>query len=90
MSISMTEIPNKDHTMNDKRRWLSTKPIPSKEKLILALDVPSVEEAKSQLSALYKLLDQVAAAGTIHGNAASRRKSRLAAKLNAKMASAQA
>lgn len=50
----------------------------------------TVEEAKSQLSSLYKLLDQVAATGTIHGNAASRRKSRLAAKLNAKMASAKA
>lgn len=48
----------------------------------------TLDDAKSQLSALYKLLDQVAASGTIHKNTASRYKSRLSGRLNTKMASA--
>ena len=44
----------------------------------------SVEQAESQLSALYKLLDTVAATGTIHRNTASRYKGRVAARLNSK------
>lgn len=44
----------------------------------------SVEDAQSQLNGLYKILDQVAASGTIHRNTASRYKSRLTARLNAK------
>ncbi len=50
----------------------------------------SLEDAQKQLSNLYKLLDQVADAGTIHKNAASRHKSRLAARLNNKKAAATA
>lgn len=50
----------------------------------------SLEDAATQLSGLYKLLDQVADTGTIHKNTASRYKSRLAAKFNAKKASAAA
>lgn len=46
----------------------------------------SAEEAEQQLRGLNKLLDQVAAKGTIHRNTASRYKSRLAANLNAKKA----
>ena len=46
----------------------------------------SVEQAQAQLSSIYKLLDQVAASGTIHKNTASRYKARLAARLNAQMA----
>lgn len=42
----------------------------------------SVDDASTQLRSLYKLLDQVSAAGTIHRNTASRYKSRLSAKLN--------
>lgn len=41
-----------------------------------------VAEAQTQLNGLYKLLDQIAAKGTIHRNTASRTKSRLAARLN--------
>ena len=37
--------------------------------------------ASEQLKACYKTLDQVAAKGTIHKNAANRRKSRLAKRL---------
>ncbi len=46
----------------------------------------SVEDSETKLTGLYKLLDQVAAAGAIHKNTASRYKSRLAALLNSKRA----
>ncbi len=44
----------------------------------------SVEDAQKKLVGMYKLLDQVASTGTIHKNAAARKKSRLSARLNAK------
>jgi small subunit ribosomal protein S20 len=50
----------------------------------------TVEQAETQLKSLYKLLDQIAASGTIHKNAAARYKSRLTARLNARKATAQA
>lgn len=46
------------------------------------------EQAQTQLNGIFKILDQTAAAGTIHKNAAARYKSRLAARLNAKKAGA--
>ncbi len=46
----------------------------------------SVEDAKTQLSGIYKLLDQVADTGAIHKNTASRYKSRLTIRLNTKQA----
>ena len=47
-----------------------------------------VEEAQTKLNGLYKMLDQVASKGTIHRNAASRYKSRLADRLNQKKSQA--
>ena len=44
----------------------------------------SVEDCEQKLQGLYKLLDQVASTGTIHKNAASRYKSRLATRLQQK------
>jgi len=43
----------------------------------------SVEDAQTQYRGITKILDQVAASGTIHKNTASRYKSRLAIRLNA-------
>ena len=48
----------------------------------------SVEEAEKQLHGLYKLIDKTAAKGVLHKRTAGRNKSRLAARLNAKRASA--
>lgn len=48
----------------------------------------TTEQAEQELRGLYKQLDQVAATGTIHRNTASRYKSRLAARLNAKRTAA--
>ncbi len=42
----------------------------------------SKDEAAGRLKAAYKALDRVAAKGVIHKNAASRKKSRLAKRLN--------
>ena len=48
-----------------------------------ALGAGDKAKAAEQLKTVYKKLDRVAAKGTIHKNAANRRKSRLAKKLNA-------
>ena len=48
----------------------------------------SVDEAEKQLQGLYKILDKTASTSVMHKNTASRYKSRLAAKLNAKRAAA--
>jgi len=50
----------------------------------------TTEEAETKLRALYKQLDQVASTPAMHKNTASRYKSRLTAKLNAKRAGAVA
>ena len=44
----------------------------------------SIDQARQQFRDLQKLLDQVAARGTIHKKTAARYKTRLAARLNAK------
>lgn len=50
----------------------------------------TVADAQTQLTGLYKMLDQVAAKGTIHKKTASRYKSRLALRLNKKKSEAAA
>jgi len=50
----------------------------------------TVEQAEAKLQGLYKLLDKTASTPAMHKNTASRTKSRLAAKLNAKKAAAAA
>ncbi len=52
-------------------------------KLLGAVAAGDVHTAREQFAAVTKKLDQTAAKGTIHRNAAARRKSRLAKKLNA-------
>lgn len=47
------------------------------------------EKAAEQLKKVYKLVDRIAAKGTVHKNTAARRKSRLAKRLN-KMGAAAA
>ena len=48
----------------------------------------SVADAQNKLDGIYKLLDQVASTPALHKNTAARYKSRLAAKLNQKKATA--
>jgi small subunit ribosomal protein S20 len=46
----------------------------------------SVDDAKTKLTGLYKMLDQAASTSTMHKNTAARYKSRLTNKLNQKSA----
>ncbi|MCC6682897.1 MAG: 30S ribosomal protein S20 [Phycisphaeraceae bacterium] len=48
----------------------------------------SVEDCQSKLKSIYKMLDQVSSTAAMHKNTAARRKSRLAAALNAKQKTA--
>lgn len=52
-------------------------------KLVDALHDGKLDQARQMLKAVTKKLDQVASKGTLHRNTASRRKSRLAKRLNA-------
>jgi len=51
-----------------------------------ALHDGKLDQAKEQLAKVTKKLDQVAAKGSVHRNTASRRKSRLARRVNAAVA----
>lgn len=46
----------------------------------------TVEQAETELKALYKLLDQTASSGVLHKNTVSRYKSRLTTRFNARKA----
>jgi small subunit ribosomal protein S20 len=46
----------------------------------------TVDDAKTKLTGLYKMLDQAASGSTMHKNTAARYKSRLTTKLNQKQA----
>ncbi len=48
-----------------------------------AVEAKNVEDAKAKFTAVTKSLDMAASKGVIHKNMAARKKSRLAAKLNA-------
>ena len=77
---------------NEKRRALNRwrkRSIKSAEKDFLdAVHDGDVAKAEETYRAVSKALDQVAAKGTIHKNAASRKKGRLAQRLNAVKAAA--
>ncbi len=52
-------------------------------KVIEAVGERNVEKARTELQAAIKKIDQVAAKGTLHRNAAARKKSRLQRRVNA-------
>ncbi|SFC62294.1 30S ribosomal protein S20 [Clostridium uliginosum] len=53
------------------------------KKFETAVSTNSVEEAKTAFTSVVKSLDKAASSGVVHKNMAARKKSRLAAKLNA-------
>ena len=55
----------------------------ARKSLMAAIENNDVEEAKKLLPLAHKALDQAAANNTIHKNAAARKKSKLALKVNA-------
>ena len=52
------------------------------KKVIVAVDANNVDEAKTALSVAYKELDKAVTKGILKKNTVSRKKSRLAAKVN--------
>ena len=55
----------------------------AQKKVLEAISNNNAEEAKTLLSAAAKVIDKAAANNTIHRNAAARKKSKLAKKVNA-------
>ncbi len=58
------------------------------KKFLAAVEGPDAEAARAEFRTTASVLDKAAAHGVLHKNTAARRKSRLAAKLNAKVAAA--
>ena len=52
------------------------------KKVLVAVDANNVDEAKTALSVVYKELDKAVTKGILKKNTVSRKKSRLAAKVN--------
>ena len=63
-------------------RWRKTKLRETFKELLTLLQVGKIDDAKAKLRVATKLIDQIAAKGTIHKNAAARYKSRLTARIN--------
>jgi len=66
-----------------RNRWRKVRVKEAVKAFDQALASGNASAAAEQLSVCYKRLDQIAAKGTIHKNAASRKKARLARKLGA-------
>ena len=87
-SLSAKKRIRQNATARARNRWRKTRyrtAIKDYHELILH---GSVEDTEAKLKDIYKLLDQVASTPALHKNTASRYKSRLAARLNAKKAAA--
>ena len=67
---------------NARNRWRKARVKDSIKEFLSAVAAGDKAKAAQAYSATTKLLDQVSGKGTIHRNAAARRKSRLAARLN--------
>jgi len=67
---------------NARNRWRKGRIKDSTKAFATAVAAGDKAKAAETYKAMSKLLDQVAAKGTIHRNAAARKKSRLAARLN--------
>ena len=66
-----------------RNRWRKDKIKQAVREFDEAIQGGQLDQAKEALKVCYKKLDQVAAKGTIHKNAAARRKARLTQQLNA-------
>ena len=81
---------NRQNERNRKRNRARKSEIKTEtRKLLDAIHAGDVHAAQHQFSRVTKRLDQVAAKTTMHRNAAARKKSRLAKKLNAAVAAAK-
>ena len=81
-SLSAKKRVRQNVTHRARNRWRKDKGKQAVKQFESALRAGKPDQAAEQLSLLYKKLDQIAAKGAIHKNAASRKKSRLAKRLN--------
>ncbi|MCX5661245.1 MAG: 30S ribosomal protein S20 [Planctomycetota bacterium] len=70
-------------TRRARNRWRMDRVRTSVKDLLDTMHNGKVEDAQAKITAIYKLLDQVASTKTIHRNTASRYKSRLTIRFNA-------
>lgn len=82
-SVSAKKRIRQNVTERARNRWRKSQIKAETKKFLSAVHDGDEGKAKEQFRVVSKELDKVAAKGTIHKNAAARRKSRLAAKLNA-------
>ena len=71
-----------------RNRWRKDKLKTAVKAMDVAIHEGKKEDAPAKLKALYATLDQVAAKGVIHKNAASRKKARMARAMNKMLAGA--
>lgn len=89
-SLSARKRVRQNETHRARNRWRKGRFRDSLKEFRESILHGTIEDAEQQFRALQKLLDQIAATGTIHRNAASRYKSRLSTRLNARKAAAAA
>jgi len=80
-SISAKKRIRQNATRRARNRWRKGQVRDAVRGFETALQAGDLTKAAEQLKACYKTLDHVAAKGTLHRNAAARKKSRLARKL---------
>lgn len=80
-SLSAKKRTRQNLKRRGRNRWRKKQVKDAEREFDEALRAGNTDKAAEQLKVVYKCLDKVAAKGTIHKNAAARRKSRLAKKL---------
>lgn len=81
-SLSATKRIRQNQTRHKRNRARKSAVKSEIRKFTDAVKARDLDKAKAELSAVYKKLDQTAAKGTFHKQAAARKKSRLARQLN--------
>ena len=81
-SASARKRIRQSETANARNRWRKSRIKDSVKALEAALTAGDKTKAAEAFKATSRLLDKIAASGTIHRNAAARKKSRLAARVN--------
>jgi small subunit ribosomal protein S20 len=81
-SLSARKRIRQDIRRRARNRWRKDQVKQATKQFEAAMRTGNADQAAQQLRLLYKKVDQVAAKGAIHKNAAARKKSRLAKRLN--------
>jgi small subunit ribosomal protein S20 len=82
-SASAKKRIRQNETRRARNRWRKGRIKDSVKQFLTAVHEGDLAQAQSRYDAAARTLDKIAATGTIHKNAAARKKSRLARRLNA-------